>query len=50
MAGRVLIVDPKSRRVVWEYASPHLAGEGDRYVAAVFDAQRVIGPLPWLER
>ena len=50
MAGRVLIVDPKSRRVLWEYASPHLAGEGDQYVAAVFEARRVTGPLPWLER
>ena len=50
MAGRVLVIEPESRRVLWEYASPHLAGEDDRYVAAVFEAQRVTGPLPWLER
>ncbi|MEE2939963.1 MAG: arylsulfotransferase family protein [Planctomycetota bacterium] len=50
MAGRVLIIDPGSRRVLWEYASPHLAGRGDRYVAAVFEAHRVTGPLDWLER
>ena len=50
MAGRVLIIEPESQRVLWEYASPHLAGEGEQYVAAVFEARRVTGPLPWLER
>lgn len=50
MAGRVLVIEPESRRVLWEYASPHLAGEDDRYVAAVFEARRVTSPLPWLER
>ncbi|MEC8512663.1 MAG: arylsulfotransferase family protein [Planctomycetota bacterium] len=50
MAGRVLVIDPESRRVLWEYASPHLAGEDERYVAAVFEAQRATGPLDWLER
>lgn len=50
MAGRVLLIDPEERRVQWEYASPHLAGEGDRYVAAVFEAHRVAADLDWLER
>lgn len=47
--GRAIELNPKTREIVWEYVSPHVTGPGDRYVAALFDAVRVEGPIDWLE-
>lgn len=47
--GRAVEIDPKTREIVWEYVSPHVTGPDDRYVAALFDAFRIEGPLDWLD-
>lgn len=44
--GRALEVTP-GREIVWEFRSPHRAGEHDEYVAYLFELRRVSLP-PWL--
>ena len=47
--GRALEIDPKTREIVWEYVSPHVAGPEGRYVAALFEAARIEAPIDWLD-
>lgn len=49
LAGRVLVIEPRERRVLWEWASPRLAGPRDEFVAAVFSARWVDGRPDWLQ-
>jgi len=47
--GRAIEVTP-DREVVWEFVSPHRAGERDELVANLFEVQRLEPdfPLDWL--
>lgn len=48
-AGRALEVTP-DHRVVWEFLTPHRAGEGGRLLAALFEMQPATIPGEWLAR
>ncbi len=48
-AGRAFEVTA-SGEIVWEFASPHRAGEHGELVAALFDLIRLPEPPAWLER
>jgi len=50
-AGRAIEVTPE-RELVWEFYNPHRAGEGDAFIANLFDLIRIPAqqPPPWLDR